>query len=51
MYIQRITDSLLEEYLDTFGAVLIEGPRWCGKTTSAARVAASELRIADPANN
>lgn len=51
MYIQRITDSLLEEYLDTFGAVLIEGPKWCGKTTSAARVAASELRIADPANN
>ena len=50
-YIPRICDRELEEYLKTFGAVLIEGPKWCGKTTTASRQAASELRIADPANN
>ena len=41
----------MEEYLKTFGAVLVEGPKWCGKTTTASRQAASELRIADPSNN
>ncbi len=51
VYIERISDGELRESLDTFGAVLVEGPKWCGKTTSAARLAASELRIADPANN
>ncbi len=50
-YIPRISDALLEHYLSTFGAVVIEGPKWCGKTTSAARKARSELRLADPANN
>ncbi len=49
-YISRVSDTQLSEYLETFGAVLVEGPKWCGKTTSAARQAASELRIADPAN-
>lgn len=50
MYIDRIGDELLENYLQSFGAIVVEGPKWCGKTTSAARLAASELRIADPAN-
>ena len=50
-YINRISDAKLTEYINTFGAVLIEGPKWCGKTTSAARRANSELRIADPSNN
>lgn len=50
-YISRICDRELEEYLKTFGAVLVEGPKWCGKTTTASRQAASELRIADPSNN
>ena len=50
MYIPRLSDNLLSEYLDTFGAVLVEGPKWCGKSTSSARQAGSELRIADPAN-
>lgn len=51
MYISRIADTQLSDYLATFGAVLVEGPKWCGKTTTAARQAASELRIADPAGN
>ncbi len=51
MYIKRISDAMLKEYLETFGAVLVEGPKWCGKTTSSSLQAASELRIADPANS
>lgn len=51
MYVDRVSDAMLADYLGTFGAVLVEGPKWCGKTTSAARAAASELRIADPTNN
>jgi hypothetical protein len=31
-YKNRIIDKSLDTYLDTFGAVLIEGPKWCGKT-------------------
>ena len=31
-YRKRIIDEKLELYLGTFGAVLIEGPKWCGKT-------------------
>lgn len=50
-YVGRVSDRALEDALTTFGAVLVEGPKWCGKTTSAARLAASELRIADPRNS
>lgn len=31
-YIERLIDKKIEEYLDIFGAVSIEGPKWCGKT-------------------
>lgn len=48
MYIAQLTDKLLRDNLETFGAVLVEGPKWCGKSTSAARAAKSELYIADP---
>ena len=51
MYIPRVSDAMLSEYLNTFGAVLVEGCKWCGKTTSSAMLAASELRIADSAND
>ena len=30
-YRPRVIDSQIEEYLSTFGAVCIEGPKWCGK--------------------
>ena len=48
-YISRLSDPLVEEALETFGAVVIEGPKWCGKTTSAERFAKSEFKILDPA--
>ena len=47
-YRRRIADKLLEEKLDAMGAVLIEGPKACGKTTTAEQQAKSILYIDDP---
>lgn len=33
-YLRRIFDIQLQEHLDAMGAVLVEGPKWCGKTTT-----------------
>ncbi|MDR0370989.1 MAG: DUF4143 domain-containing protein [Prevotellaceae bacterium] len=49
-YLYRIADGLLKEKLEAFGAVLIEGPKWCGKTTTAVQQAASVLQMQDPDN-
>ncbi len=46
-YLYRIADRILLERLDAFGAVLIEGPKWCGKTTTAEQVAKSVIRLQD----
>jgi len=48
-YRQRIADGILKFRLASKGAVLIEGPKWCGKTTTAEQVAASVLYMDDPA--
>lgn len=50
-YKARIMDKQVERYLDTFGAVCIEGPKWCGKTWISSYHANSEFLIADSANN
>ncbi|MCF0184727.1 MAG: ATP-binding protein [Bacteroidaceae bacterium] len=47
MYKKRIADDLLVRKLAGKGAVLIEGPKWCGKTTTAARQAKSMLDLGD----
>lgn len=47
-YRPRIVDQELRDALGVFGAVLIVGPRWCGKTTTASQVAESVLRMQDP---
>jgi len=47
-YKQRIADRLLSYRLEEMGAVLIEGPKWCGKTTTAEQHAQSSLYMADP---
>ena len=31
-YVNRLVDKKIEEYLSIFGAISIEGPKWCGKT-------------------
>lgn len=46
-YKNRVADRLLEEKLEAFGAVLIEGPKYCGKTTLATQQARSILSMAD----
>lgn len=50
-YKPRVIDAKVEEYLSTFGAVSIEGPKWCGKTWTSAQHCKSEIYIGDPANN
>ena len=47
-YVPRIIDDLLHLYLESSGAVLIEGPKWCGKTTSAKQVSKSIVELGDP---
>lgn len=47
-YKKRIADQLLADRLDAMGAILIEGPKACGKTTTAEQVANSILYMADP---
>ena len=49
-YKSRIADVLLEDKLDAMGAVLIEGPKACGKTTTAEQKAKSILYMDDPDN-
>ncbi len=47
-YLNRIADIELQEALKTSGAVLIEGPKWCGKTSTARQTAKSVIYIQDP---
>lgn len=47
-YYPRISDKLVEEKLSISGAVLIEGPKWCGKTRTGQHFAKSTLFMQDP---
>ena len=47
-YIYRIGDRLLEEHMESSGAVLIEGAKWCGKTSTGKHLAKSILYMQDP---
>lgn len=49
-YKQRIADRILTNKLSSKGAVLIEGPKWCGKTTTAEQHARSILYVDNPAS-
>ncbi len=49
-YRPRIADKLLERKLKGKGAVLIEGAKWCGKTTTAEQLCKSVLYMSDPEN-
>ena len=48
IYRKRVADDILKRRLEGKGAVLIEGPKWCGKTTTAEQIAASILYMDDP---
>ena len=47
-YKKRIADELLKRKLKSKGAVLIQGPKWCGKTTTAEQISNSILYMANP---
>ena len=47
-YIKRIVDKEIEKKLRTSGVVVIRGPKWCGKTTSAKQFAKSILEMQNP---
>ena len=48
IYRKRIADEILKRKLEVKGVVLIEGPKWCGKTTTAEQVASSILYMDNP---
>lgn len=50
-YRERLIDKKVEHLLNVFGAISIEGPKWCGKTMTSSRHAKSEIFIADSENN
>lgn len=47
-YRQRLVDKTLQQALRRSGAVLVEGPKWCGKTTTAEQAAASIRYLDEP---
>lgn len=47
-YRKRLADAILSRKLEGKGAVLIQGPKWCGKTTTAEQVAKSVIYMDDP---
>lgn len=50
-YKTRIVDPLVEKYLKVFGAICIEGPKWCGKTWTSSYHSNSEFLVGDPRAN
>ena len=47
-YLKRVVDPYLKERLKSSGAVLIEGAKWCGKTSTARNISGSNLFMQDP---
>ena len=45
-YLPRLIDTTVTDYLSAFGAVVIEGPKWCGKTWTSAQHCNSEFFLA-----
>ena len=50
-YKKRVSDAKIAEYLEAFGAVCVEGPKWCGKTWSSAMHSKSAFYLGDPNGN
>lgn len=46
-YMPRLIDDLIDDYLETFGAISVEGPKWCGKTWTSYRHAKSAVFLDD----
>lgn len=50
-YLPRLIDKTIDRELKTFGAICIEGPKWCGKTWTSLAHANSVFYVGDPAQN
>lgn len=50
-YRNRLIDARIERALDVFGAVCVEGPKWCGKTWAALNASQSVYYVGNPAGN
>lgn len=50
-YKSRLVEKQFDEYMQTFGAVCIEGPKYCGKTWTARSRAKSAAFVGNPENN
>lgn len=50
-YIPRLIDKKIDKMLGIFGAVCIEGPKWCGKTWTGLHHCKSRIMLGDPAGN
>ncbi|NCD07226.1 MAG: ATP-binding protein [Spirochaetia bacterium] len=50
-YLPRLIDKQIETYLVTFGAICIEGAKWCGKTSTGLKHSNSNIYIGDPSGN
>ncbi|MBQ7479324.1 MAG: ATP-binding protein [Selenomonadaceae bacterium] len=50
-YRPRLIDAAVDKYIKTFGAVCIEGPKWCGKTWTSRHHSNSEILIGSPEGN
>lgn len=50
-YKARIIDKKIDKYLSVFGAICIEGPKWCGKARTSSYHSNSEIYIGDPSGN
>jgi len=51
VYLPRIIDSVVNNHLHAFGAVCIEGAKWCGKTWTASNHSKSKVYLGDPSGN
>lgn len=50
-YKSRLVDKRLEAYLNAAGAVVVEGPKWCGKTWTSSQHSNSEFMVGSPEGN
>jgi hypothetical protein len=47
-YIERIVDKTIAQKMQVMGCVVVKGPKWCGKTTTAEQIAKSVIELQDP---
>ena len=50
-YKPRLIDNIIDSYLEAFGAVCVEGPKWCGKTWTSSYHCKSEIMLGNPDGN